>query len=60
MTGVIDGLHGCDDQTAADVAALADRLDLAEDEVVRRLVQLGLEDVDALGDDVVRAAAPTP
>jgi hypothetical protein len=42
------------------VEAIADRLDLDESEVLRRLVRLGLQDVEEIGDEVLMGAVDTP
>lgn len=50
----------CEDPVAADVHEIAERTGLAETEVLRRLVRLGLQDVDEIGDEVLFGAVAGP
>jgi predicted transcriptional regulator len=49
-----------DDDLRAQVQAVADRTNLSESEVLRRLLRLGLEDVDECGDQVLLGDAAIP
>lgn len=43
----------CEDTLAADVEEIAARTGLPESEVIRRLIRLGLQDIDEIGDEVL-------
>lgn len=43
----------CEDSVAASVDEIAERTGLSEAEVIRRLVRLGLQDVDEIDDEVL-------
>jgi hypothetical protein len=43
----------CNDSMAADVEDIAVRTGLPESEVIRRLIRLGVQDVDDIGDEVL-------
>lgn len=50
----------CEDSLVADVDEIACRTGLRESEVVRRLVRLGLQDVDEIGEEVLFGAVSGP
>lgn len=50
----------CDDAVAASVDQIAERTGLSEAEVVRRLVRLGLQDVEDIDDEVLFGAVSGP
>ncbi len=43
---------------AGDIEDLAERAGLSESEVIRRLLRLGLQDIEQIGDEALLAAAP--
>jgi len=50
----------CEESLAADVEELAVRTGLPETEVIRRLIRLGLQDTDEIGDEVLFGAVSGP
>lgn len=46
----------CKDSMVADIEAIVDRTGLQETEVIRRLIRLGLQDVDEIDDEVLFGA----
>lgn len=50
----------CEDTVAASVDEIAERTGLSEVEVIRRLVRLGLQDVEDIDDEVLFGAVAGP
>lgn len=50
----------CEDSLVANVDEIADRTGLPESEVIRRLIRLGLQDIDEIGDEVLFGAVSRP
>lgn len=50
----------CEDPMAANVEEIADRTGLPESEVIRRLIRLGLQDIDEIDDEVLFGAVSSP
>lgn len=50
----------CEDSLAADVEEIAGRTGLSESEVIRRLIRLGLQDVDEIDDEVLFGVVAGP
>lgn len=50
----------CEDALAANVGEIADRTGLPEAEVIRRLIRLGLQDIDEIGDEVLFGTVSAP
>lgn len=50
----------CEASMAADIEEIAERTGLREAEVIRRLIRLGLQDVDEIGDEVLFGTASGP
>jgi len=46
----------CEESMAADVEEIAARTGLPESEVIRRLIRLGMQDVEEIGDEVLFGA----
>lgn len=50
----------CEDSVATSIDEIAERTGLSEAEVLRRLVRLGLQDVDEIDDEVLFGAVSGP
>lgn len=50
----------CEDSMVADVEEIAERTGLQESEVIRRLIRLGLQDIDEIDDEVLFGAVSGP
>ena len=50
----------CDDSLGENVEEIADRTGLSESEVIRRLIRLGLQDVDEIDDEVLFGVVSSP
>lgn len=50
----------CEDSLAENVEEIAARTDLSESEVIRRLIRLGIQDIDYINDEVLFGEVSIP